>query len=116
MNNRHIHRGMKGRYCNYDHFHRNIHVFRSFNEDVANNFTKLSCASPGRYELFEAYCDRKLRHRLLEMGFVPGEDLAVIDNSSLSGGGGVVIKIKGAKIALSSEVADKILLREKKNN
>ncbi|MDR1511707.1 MAG: ferrous iron transport protein A [Endomicrobium sp.] len=105
---RHIHHGgMKDKFGDYEHIHR----FRFFNEDVPDNFIKLSCANPGEYELFTACCDRKFRYRLLEMGFVPGGDLTVI-NSNLNGG--VMIKIKGAKIALSNDVADKILVREKK--
>ncbi|MDR1720889.1 MAG: ferrous iron transport protein A [Endomicrobium sp.] len=59
------------------------------------------------------YCSEKLEHRLLEMGFIPGENLTVVENTGPKGG--VTVKIKGAKVALSSEVAYKILL-ERKNN
>jgi Fe2+ transport system protein FeoA len=75
--------------------------------------TKLSRACPGAYKFIAAYCGERLRHRLLEMGFVPGEEMSVIENSGPRGS--VMIRIKGSKIALSSEVADKILLKAENN-
>ncbi|MDR1784815.1 MAG: ferrous iron transport protein A [Endomicrobium sp.] len=110
-----IHRSIEGKSfdCNHFRVHEPIHGFDSFNKDIVDNFTKLSCANPGKYKLLVTYCDRKLKYRLLEMGFIPGEGLTVISNSAPNGG--VMIKIKGAKIALSNEVADKILVREKIN-
>ncbi|MDR2666324.1 MAG: ferrous iron transport protein A [Endomicrobium sp.] len=110
---KHIHKGMKGKSCDYANFHKRVHGFKPFNNDVVDNFTKLSCVNPGEYKLLVIYCNRKLKYRLLEMGFVPGKDLIVINNGGPSGG--VMIKIKGAKIALSNEVADKILVREINN-
>lgn len=110
---RHIHMGMKGKACDYGNFHKRVHGYRPFNNDVVDNFTKLSCVSPGEYKLLAIYCNRKLKYRLLEMGFVPGKDLIVINNGGPSGG--MMIKIKGAKIALSNEVADKILVMEINN-
>jgi Fe2+ transport system protein FeoA len=71
---------------------------------------KLSDAVPGVYRFVVAYCDEKLAHRLLEMGFIPGEYLTVIKNTSPKSN--IVIKIKGSKIALSNKIADKILLME----
>jgi Fe2+ transport system protein FeoA len=47
------------------------------------------------------------------MGFIPGEEMSVIENNGPRGS--VMIRIKGAKIALSSEVADKILLKAENN-
>ncbi|MCA6079712.1 MAG: ferrous iron transport protein A [Endomicrobium sp.] len=75
-----------------------------------NGMAKLSDAGPGVYRFVIAYCDdNKLGHRLLEMGFVPGEYLTVIENTGLKGS--VMVKVKGSKIALSNKIADKILLK-----
>jgi Fe2+ transport system protein FeoA len=83
--------------------------YKSFNNCLKyNGIAKLSDAAPGVYRFVAAYCDGKLVHRLLEMGFVPGEYLTVIKNTGPKGN--IVIKIKGSKIALGNEIADKILL------
>jgi Fe2+ transport system protein FeoA len=73
--------------------------------------TKLSDAVPGAYKFAAVYCDDKLDHRLLEMGFVPNEEIIVIENRGCKGG--VMVKIKGSKIALNHRAADKILLKRK---
>jgi Fe2+ transport system protein FeoA len=85
--------------------------YKAFNNCLKyNGMAKLSDAVPGVYRFVAAYCDEKLAHRLLEMGFVPGEYLSVIEN--IGPKGDIVIKIKGSKIALSNKIADKILLRK----
>ncbi len=85
--------------------------YKSFNNCLKyNGIAKLSDAAPGTYRFVVAYCDEKLAHRLLEMGFVPGEYLTVIENTGSKGS--IMIKIKDSKIALSNEIADKILLRK----
>ena len=74
-----------------------------------NGLIKLSEAKVGTHIFAGSYCDEKLSHRLLEMGFVPEEKIVVLANSGRKGS--VMVKVKGAKIALSSKIADKILLK-----
>ena len=86
--------------------------FKAFNRCLQySNMAKLSSAVPGSYRFVVAYCDEKLRHRLLEMGFVPGEEITVVTNTGDKGS--IMIKIKGSKIALSNKIADNILLKRK---
>jgi Fe2+ transport system protein FeoA len=85
--------------------------YKSFNNCLKyNGMAKLSDAVPGVYRFIAAYCGEKLAHRLLEIGFVPGEYLTVIENTGPKGN--IMIRIKGSKIALNNEIADKILLRK----
>jgi Fe2+ transport system protein FeoA len=84
--------------------------FKSFSECFrCNVVVKLGSAVPGVYVFVASYCSRKFGYRLLEMGFVTGEELTVIVNTGHNGS--VVVKVKGSKIALSSRIADKILLK-----
>ncbi|MDR2812082.1 MAG: ferrous iron transport protein A [Endomicrobium sp.] len=86
--------------------------FKSFNKHLSyNDVVKLSAVVPGAYKFFATYCDDKLFRRLLEMGFVPNEEVIVISKSDKKGS--VVVKVKGSKIALNHRVADKILLKRK---
>ncbi|MDR3256069.1 MAG: ferrous iron transport protein A [Endomicrobium sp.] len=100
----------------YEYWHRrwikaHFQKFKSFNNCLKYNcMAKLSNAVPGVYRFVAAYCDEKLGHRLLEMGFVPGEKLTVIAN--IGSKGSVMVKVKGSKIALSNKIADKILLKK----
>jgi len=57
-----------------------------------------------------AKCDPHLSHRLLEMGFIPGEDVEVLTNSGKKGS--VMVRIKGSKVALSNKIACNILVEE----
>ncbi|GHT55586.1 hypothetical protein AGMMS50233_05760 [Endomicrobiia bacterium] len=87
--------------------------FKSFDNCLKyNGMTKLSNAVPGSYKFVVACCGEKLRHRLLEMGFLPGEELIVIENTGH--GGSIVVKIKDARIALGNKIADNILLLRRK--
>jgi Fe2+ transport system protein FeoA len=86
--------------------------FKAFDNCLKiNSMTKLSNAVPGSYRFIAASCDEKLRHRLLELGFLPGEELIVIENTGRRGS--IMVKIKGSRIALSDKVADNILLKRK---
>jgi ferrous iron transport protein A len=86
--------------------------FKAFNRCLQHNgMAKLSSAVPGSYRFVAAYCDEKLWRRLLEMGFVPGEEITVITNTGDKGS--IMIKIKESKIALSNKIADNILLKRK---
>jgi Fe2+ transport system protein FeoA len=102
----------------YGHIHgrhvRKVHFkeFKSFNECLRCNIVvKLGSAVPGVYVFVAAYCSKKFGYRLLEMGFVPGEELTVIVNTGHNGS--VVVKVKGSKIALGNRIADKILLKRR---
>ena len=48
--------------------------------------------------------------RLVEMGFLPGVIISVINNSGI---GPLTINIKGSKLALGHALAKKILVQEK---
>jgi Fe2+ transport system protein FeoA len=101
----------------YDHLHKHwakahFQKFKSFNKCLSyNDVVKLSDVVPGAYKFFATYCDDNLSRRLLEMGFVPNEEVIVIKKSGRKGS--VVVKVKGSKIALNHRVADKILLKRK---
>jgi Fe2+ transport system protein FeoA len=74
---------------------------------------KLNKAKEGIYEFLCAKCDEKLVHRLLEMGFVPGDDIKVASN--MGARGSVMIEVKGSKLVLSNKIAENILVTEKKS-
>jgi Fe2+ transport system protein FeoA len=102
----------------YDYFRKrwiraHFQKFKSFNKCLSyNGMAKLSDAVAGTYRFVVAYSDDdKLNQRLLEMGFVPNEEIIVIASGARKSG--VMIKIKGSKIALNNEVANKILLKRK---
>jgi Fe2+ transport system protein FeoA len=102
----------------YEHFHKrwvraHFQKFKSFNKCLSyNGIAKLSTVVPGAYRFVAAYSDdTKLTQRLLEMGFVPNEEIVVIRSGAQKSG--VMIKIRGSKIALNNEVASKILLKRK---
>jgi Fe2+ transport system protein FeoA len=87
--------------------------FKSFNKCLSyNGMVKLSDAVPGAYRFSAMYCnDDKLARRLSELGFVPNEKIVMIENRGSKGS--VMVKIKGSKIVLNHQVADKILLKRK---
>jgi Fe2+ transport system protein FeoA len=45
------------------------------------------------------------------MGFFPGEEVIVVENTGYRGS--IIIKIKGTKLVLSSQIAERILLWRK---
>jgi Fe2+ transport system protein FeoA len=97
------------KYCTRAHFKK----FKTFNNNLKHNndVLRLSSIVPGVYKFLTVYCDERLGHRLFEMGFIPGEEIIVIETTGLNGI--VMVRIKGSKIALSSGIADKILLKRK---
>jgi Fe2+ transport system protein FeoA len=97
------------KHCIRTHFKK----FKAFNSNPKhdNEVARLSNIVPGVYEFIAVYCDVRLGHRLFEMGFIPNEEITVIETTGLNGI--VMVKIKGSKIALSSKIADKILLKRK---
>ena len=77
--------------------------------------TKLSCAKKGACCKFvSTSCDADLGRRLLEMGFMPGEDIEVVTNTGFRGS--IMVKVKGSKIALSNKIADQIMVLEEAEN
>jgi Fe2+ transport system protein FeoA len=87
--------------------------FKSFNKWLSHNeMAKLSDAVPGAYRFVVANSnDDKLTQRLLEMGFIPNEEIIIIESGVRKSG--VMIKVRGSKIALNNNVAEKILLKRK---
>jgi Fe2+ transport system protein FeoA len=116
------------KHCIKAHFQK----FKSFNKCLSyNGMVKLSNAIPGAYKISVTYCNDKLAHRLSEhnhhhharmndklarrlseLGIIPNEKIVVIENRGRKGS--VIVKVKGSKIVLNRQVADKILL--KRNN
>jgi Fe2+ transport system protein FeoA len=94
-------------------FKSHFQKFKSFNKYLSyNKMAKLSDAVPGAYRFVTANSDdNKLTQRLLEMGFIPNEEIIVIESGVRKSG--VMIKIKDSKIALNNKVAEKILLKRK---
>ncbi|MDR1695540.1 MAG: ferrous iron transport protein A [Endomicrobium sp.] len=91
---------------------RSIRSKKAFNKClIYNGLSNLNEAKVGTHIFVGTLCDEKLAHRLLEMGFVPEEKIAVLANSGRSGS--VIVKVKGAKIALSNKIAKNILLKGK---
>ena len=83
---------------------------KSLNQCIMyNGMAKLSDAESGTYRFIAAYCDEKLGRRLLEMGFVPGEEISVLINTGAKGS--IMVKVKGSKIVLSNKIADNILIK-----
>ncbi|MCL2144094.1 MAG: ferrous iron transport protein A [Endomicrobia bacterium] len=76
--------------------------------------TKLSSTKKGACCKFvSTSCDADLGHRLLEMGFMPGENIVVVTNTGSKGS--IMVKVKGSKIALSNKIADQIIVLEEDN-
>ncbi|MCL2485149.1 MAG: ferrous iron transport protein A [Endomicrobia bacterium] len=89
--------------------------YKSFNKCIEfNGMAKLSDAIGGTYRFIAAHCDEKLGRRLLEMGFVPGEDISILTNTGRKGS--IMVKIKGSKIVLSNKIAENILIKRKERN
>ena len=59
-------------------------------------------------KFMSANCDSRLANRLLDMGFIPGEEIEVLRNSGKKSSGTIMVKIKGSKVALSNKIADNI--------
>jgi Fe2+ transport system protein FeoA len=64
----------------------------------------------GTYEFVMICCDDTLEYKLLEMGFVTGTEVLVINNNGL--GGNIIIKIRETRIALNYNVAKRILVKK----
>ncbi|MDR0724149.1 MAG: ferrous iron transport protein A [Endomicrobium sp.] len=92
---------------------RHFKKFNEFNLIFKNNtLIKLSTAVPGVYKfVISNNTDKKLNHRLHEIGFLPNTKLRVLKNTGKRGS--ILIKIEGSKIVLSNKIADKILLERK---
>ncbi|MDR0977982.1 MAG: ferrous iron transport protein A [Endomicrobium sp.] len=89
-----------------------FHKFKSFNKHLSySGIAKLTIAVPGAYKFYNTYCDKRIAHRLLEMGFIPNEKIIVIENNGHNGS--IIVKVKGSKIALNHRLADKILIKRK---
>jgi Fe2+ transport system protein FeoA len=76
-----------------------------------NGIVKLSEVEFGIYEFVMVCHDNALERRLLEMGFIPGTELVVLNNNGLVGN--IIIKIRETKIAFNYNVAKRILLKFK---
>ena len=77
--------------------------------------TKLSSTKKGAScKLVSTSCGAKLGRRLLDMGFMPGENILVMTNTGKKGS--IMVKVKGSKIVLSNKIADNITVMEEDNN
>ncbi len=50
--------------------------------------------------------DQELRQHLADMGFVPGGGVTVVSTI----GGSVIVRVKGSRVAISGEMARKIMV------
>ena len=48
----------------------------------------------------------EVRQHLADMGFIPGEDVAIVSTV----GGNVIVKVKESRVAISREMAQKIIV------
>ncbi|MDR2708966.1 MAG: ferrous iron transport protein A [Elusimicrobiota bacterium] len=71
----------------------------------------LSNAELRDYIFIYAYCpDEHFEHKLLEMGFVPGSSLKVLEKTNMGHKSSVLVKIKGSTLALNMQIAENILI------
>jgi len=81
---------------------------------ACEGISRLSCAKRGTCKFVSTCCDEQLSRRLSEMGFIPGGDIKVVERASGSSRGGVMVEVKGSKLALSEQIADNIFIKESK--
>ncbi len=67
----------------------------------------LTMARPGEYNLIKKVGGRPETRQFLEnLGFVAGGEVAVLT----SAGGNLIVEVKGSRVAVSSEMASKIMV------
>jgi ferrous iron transport protein A len=67
----------------------------------------LSLASPGEENIVQRVGGSpEVRQHLKELGFVPGSTVTIINTL----GGNVIVKVKESRIAISGEMARKIMI------
>jgi len=70
-----------------------------------NNYSALSSVPAGQpVQLVKINAGRRLKHRLTELGLTPGVTLTIIQNN----GGPILISVRGSRIAIGREMANKI--------
>ena len=70
-----------------------------------NNQHALSSIPIGQLvELKRIHADRRINHRLTELGLTPGVTLSIIQDN----GGPLLISVRGSRIAIGREMADQI--------
>ena len=70
-----------------------------------NNYSTLSSVPVGQpVQLVKINAGRRLKHRLTELGLTPGVTLTIIQNN----GGPILISVRGSRIAIGREMANKI--------
>jgi Fe2+ transport system protein FeoA len=77
-----------------------------------DNLRSLSIIPAGEYIFVTTLCSHEMEHRLLEMGFVQGEKIKLIERTGNENDSSVVVEIKGSRLALSSKMANDILVKE----
>ena len=60
----------------------------------------------GLYHVKQLHCAGEVHHHLEDLGFLPGETVRVISRI----GGNLVVNVKGSRVALSSELAQNIVI------
>ncbi len=67
----------------------------------------LTMARPGEYNLIKKVGGRPETRQFLEnLGFVAGGEVTVLTST----GGNLIVEVKGARVAVSSEMASKIMV------
>jgi len=113
------------KYSFYSYWHRKLVKSnnRKYRQDKAlknsqlsmcDGLSRLSCAKRGTCKFVSTCCDEQLAHRLSEMGFIPGGNIKVVERASGNSRGGVMVEVKGSKLALSEQIANNIFIKESK--
>lgn len=71
---------------------------------------KLTQVKSGRFVLIQSFdAGRMAEKKLLDMGFLPGQTIKMMNNT---GAGPVMVEVKRSKIALGHDLAKKICVKE----
>jgi Fe2+ transport system protein FeoA len=99
------------KYLQKSHFiHKpNICFHKCRHKNLPEGSIQLSEAKIGNdYKFVIANCDHCLEHRLLSMGFLPGQKVKIVANTGCKGT--VMIEIKGSKLMLNNRIANNIFV------
>lgn len=88
-----------------------LHCIPHKNEESLHIFPLLSLSVGDEGTIAFLTCEKKMIHRLSEMGFLKATNIRV---QSISSWGPILVQIRGAKIALGRSIAEKIMVNFEK--
>lgn len=72
---------------------------------ISRQTVPLSCANTGcPLRLVCIQTDKRLAHRLTELGLTPGVELCIVHNA----GGALLLAVRGSRVALGAQMAHKV--------